>query len=204
MIGILVLIFSLPLFFAPVGRWVKYLLVLVNLLYPLQAPFPPKPNYLTQADLDDAVKFYAAMNEAQWDDYWWHFEHYGLRQAILAGLEGSHIPRGRHGAERSYQDLGVSWRTAHHFRSDREVRANIRDHDWVAGVSAQIDNQNLYLLSNGDPREGYRWYVGGANPLVGGDYSRMAIAREIVRRGAGASWIPTRTAVPIPSFNIAD
>ena len=202
--GLILLVFSLPLFFAPVGRWVKYLLVLINLLYPLQAPFPPAPSYITQADLDDAVKFYADMNEAQWADYWWHDEHYGLRQAVLAGLEGSHIPQGRHGAERSFQDLGVSWTTAHHFRSHQEVRANIRDHDWVAGVSAQIDNQNLYLLAKGDPREGYRWYVGGTNQLVGVDYSRMAIAREIVRRGAGASWIPTRTAVTIPSLSVED
>ena len=202
--GIMLLIFSLPLFFAPVGRWFKYHLVLINLLYPLMAPFPPAPSYITQADLDDAVKFYSDMNEAQWDDYWWHVEHYGLRQAILAGLEGSHIPMGRHGTERSFQDLGVSWRTAHHFRSHQEVRANITDHDWIAGVSAQIDNENLHILADGDSREGYRWYVGGKNPLVGGDYSRMAVAREIVRRGAGASWIRTPTAVLIPSFRIDD
>ena len=187
MVGLLFLLLSIPLLIAPVGRWTKYFLLFNYLLFPVLAPFPPVPGYLTPAELADAETFYADMNEAQWDDYWWHIEHYGLRQAIIAGMEGSHIPRGRHGTERSFQDLGVSWGTAHLFRDRQEVRANINDHNWIAGVSAEIDRDNLHRLADSDSREAYRWYAGGSNPLNGEAYSRMAMAREVVRRGATES-----------------
>ncbi len=89
------------------------------------------------------MKYYDELDSAQWADVWWHVEHYGIRQAVFAGLEGSNRPQGKHRSEPSFQCVGVYYHTAKLYRPARGLRDSLLNHGYTAKLSAEIDSANL-------------------------------------------------------------
>lgn len=119
-------------------RSLAAILLIVSMLYP-QTPQEWLPNQYKK----EAVQYYDALDQAQWADVHWHVKYYGIRQAIFAGMEGSNRPRGKHGNEDSWQDVGVHYATARLLRSAKGLRDNLRVHAFAAQLSAEIDTDNL-------------------------------------------------------------
>ena len=91
----------------------------------------------------EAKAYYDKLDSAQWADVWWHVDHYGIRQGVFSGMEGSNRPREKHGDEDSYQCLGVNYFTALLFRPALGLRDSLLLHGFVAALSHEIDSTKI-------------------------------------------------------------
>ncbi len=130
----------------------------------------------------EAVKYYDQLDSRQWTDVYWHNKYYGIRQAVFAGMEGSNRSRGKHGDEDTYQDVGVSYGTAKLYRSGRNLRGNLKVHNFAAKLSAEIDSANLAIeFKRGSKRpelNAAMWYPGGKKWRSRLKYGMAFTARE--------------------------
>ncbi len=167
------------------------ILILCGSLY-AQAP----QEWLPRKYQIEAVKYYDKLDSAQWADVWWHYENYGIRNAVFAGLEGSNRPRGKHRAEPSFQCVGVYYHTAQLYRPIDGLRDSLLIHEYTAKLSAEIDSANLAGHRKRYLEDNHQWrakrpalnaamaYPGGSkwrDRLVYG-MAFMARERELQRR----------------------
>ena len=100
-------------------------------------------DWLPNAYKLEAVEYYDELDSVQWADVYWHVEHYGTRQAVFAGLEGSNRPRGKHGDEDSYNCLGVNFATALLYRPLKGLRDSLESHIYTSKLAAEIDSAKI-------------------------------------------------------------
>ena len=115
----------------------------ILLLYGFIYAGSPEQDWLPNQYKKEAVQYYDALDSAQWADVYWHDENHGIRNAVYAGMEGSNRPRGKHGDEDSYQDVGINFYTARRFREALDLRDSLRVHAFAANLCAEIDSAKL-------------------------------------------------------------
>ncbi len=104
-----------------------------------------KDHWIPNKYKKEAVQYYDALDADQWEDVFWHAKAFGVRNAVFAGTEGSNRPRGRHGEEDSWQDVGIYYGTARIYFPAQGLRGHLRDHTFAATLSAEIDAGNLTM-----------------------------------------------------------